>query len=53
MNVGDPLDGVLDPLLARLVEVGDEGDRHRRVAAAGDVEHAQVGAELIHDLPVT
>ena len=37
---------------ALLVEVGDQAGLHDRVGAGGDVEHAQVGAQLVGDAAV-
>ncbi len=48
-QVGELLQRMLDPLLAQLVEVGRQRDRHRRGGAIGQVEHMQGRALLIDD----
>jgi hypothetical protein len=40
---------VLDPLLAELVEIGDEPDRQVPVRARRRVEEAQIGPALVDD----
>ena len=52
MDAGDPFDGIPDPLLAGLLEVGDERDRDLAVVVRCDVIDMQISAELISDLTV-
>ncbi len=49
MRGRDPLDGVLDPPLAELVEVRHERDGDGPVRSGADVEDTDVGAALVGD----
>ncbi len=51
MDVGgrQMVDRPLDPLLAKLIEVGRQGDRHHAIDAARDVVKPDVGSQLVDD----
>ncbi len=49
---GEVVDRLVHPPLTELVEVGSERHGQQRVLARGDVEHVEVGAELVDDAPV-
>ncbi len=51
MDVGgrQMFDRPLDPLLAELIEVGSQGDRHHAVDSARDVVEPDVGSQLVDD----
>ena len=52
VNAGQCVERRIDQARALLVEVGQQAGLHQLVVAACDVEHAQVGAELVDDAAI-